>query len=248
MKKITPFLFVLLTFLSCKNENVLTTAPLVVNGEACEDCPKIDINIPEFIDESAASTTINTALREEIISLLTFDDETEATTIEEATFSFKKGYDETKMMFTDETTPWEATITGEITYEDKDFLSMALTSYLFTGGAHGYSSTTYLNFDKKQGTELENWELFKDPEQFEKFAETTFRKQEKVPQGAPINSTGFMFEEEIFTLPNNIGLTKEGLVLLYNQYEVASYADGPITITIPYNEVQNYLQVTLEKK
>ena len=50
-----------------------------------------------------------------------------------------------------------------------------------------------------------------------------------------------MFERDEFYLPENIGLTENGLVLLYNQYEVASYADGAIELILPMNEVKNYL-------
>ena len=144
-------------------------------------------------------------------------------------------------MLTDEI-PWEATIDGEVVYEDENIITLMLNSYSFTGGAHGYASTSFLNFDKRQGTELENWELFDDLEGFEDFAETKFRIQEKIPQNKNINSTGFMFEGDSFHLSENLGYTQEGLQLIYNQYEVASYADGPIVLTLPYNEINLYLK------
>ena len=55
-----------------------------------------------------------------------------------------------------------------------------------------------------------------------------------------------MFENDEFYLPNNIGFTKNGLQLIYNQYEVASYADGPMSITLPYAEIRNYLAVEIK--
>ena len=42
-----------------------------------------------------------------------------------------------------------------------------------------------------------------------------------------------MFEEDRFSLPENLGFTPGGLELLYNPYEVASYADGPISLVLP---------------
>ena len=127
-------------------------------------------------------------------------------------------------------------------YEDENLVTLKLNSYSFTGGAHGYGSTTYLNFDKKSGKELENAQLFDDFEGFIEFAETQFRKQEEIPQDQNINTTGFMFEGDNFHLSNNMGYTSEGLQLIYNQYEVASYADGPISLVLPYSEINPFLK------
>ena len=99
----------------------------------------------------------------------------------------------------------------------------------------------FLNFDKKKGTELENWELFKSTEKFEAFAEAKFREQEAIPKGESINHTGLMFEKDSFYLPENIGFTKDGLKLLYNPYEVASYDDGTIELVLSHSEIKKYL-------
>jgi len=231
----------LLLFLGCSNDHKVTFEPLSYSDKACEDCPNISIDVPKAIDQSKLTATINTALEEELISLLVFDDEIEVASIPEAIQSFKNGYEELQKLYPDETAGWEAKINGEVSYEDKNTITIALNSYLFTGGAHGYTTRSFLNFDKRNGKEIENWELFKDVAHFKKFVEAKFRIQEGIPQDDPINSTGFMFERDEFYLPENIGLTENGLVLLYNQYEVASYADGAIELILPMNEVKNYL-------
>ena len=144
-------------------------------------------------------------------------------------------------MYPETIAPWEAKIDGSVVYEDKELLTLQLQSYVFTGGAHGYSAQRFLNFDKKRGVALENWQLFQNREAFEQFVETKFREQEAIPAEASINQTGLMFESDRFYLPENIGFTKEGVKLLYNPYEVASYADGPIVLTLPFNEVRPFL-------
>ncbi|MGB5435920.1 MAG: DUF3298 domain-containing protein [Maribacter sp.] len=241
MKVPIPQILFFLLFLGCNEESKLAYEPLTISDTACDSCPKIGVEIPKALDRTKLADTINTALEEELISLLVYDDDIEASTVSEAIQSFKNGYTELKKLYPDETTGWEAKITGSVSYEDKDILTITLNSYLFTGGAHGYTTRRFLNFDKRKGTEIENWELFKDRERFEHFAETKFRIQEAIPLGDPINSTGFMFEEDTFYLPENIGYTEGGLVLLYNQYEVASYADGAIEVVLPYTEVKGYL-------
>lgn len=241
MKFILTYSLLFFVLLSCKNEDRLTFEPLVFNTENCENCPEVSIAVPKAIEQSKLAKTINTALNEEIIDLLLFDDEIEVATIEQALTSFKNGYVELQKLYTNESTGWKAKINGTIVYEDTSILTIELDSYMFTGGAHGYTSKRFLNFDKKKGTELENWQLFKNRTDFQLFAETMFRAQEKIPQDKPINHTGFMFEKDSFYLPENIGFTKKGIKLLYNQYEVASYADGPIVLVLPYKEVKKYL-------
>lgn len=241
MKKHLASIFFLCLLIGCQTENKLTFAPTQLLGENCNGCPKIDINIPNALDDSKVSEAINTALREEIISVLSFAEDETIDSADKAIQSFTDSYKELKTKFPDEV-QWEATIDGEVIYEDENIITLLLNSYSFTGGAHGYAATSYLNFDKKQGTELENWQLFEDLDGFEAFAESKFRVQEKIPQDGNINATGFMFDRDAFHLPNNMGYTKDGLKLIYNQYEIASYADGPIALILPYSEINPYLK------
>ncbi|MEO1011274.1 MAG: DUF3298 domain-containing protein [Bacteroidota bacterium] len=241
MKSVFRLIVLFLLGIGCKNGDNLTFEPLRLDGEACGDCPAVSIQIPHALGGTQLSTTINTAIKEEIIAILNYDEEVDAGTIPEAMASFKKGYLELKKLYSDETIGWEATVAGEILYEDAQLLTIALDSYIFTGGAHGYSAKRLLNFDKKKSKELENEELFKKTEDFQLFAEIKFREQENIPREKPINHTGYMFEKDSFSLPENLGFTKEGIHLHYNPYEVASYADGPITLTLSYGEVREYL-------
>ncbi|MCR9263785.1 MAG: DUF3298 and DUF4163 domain-containing protein [Flavobacteriaceae bacterium] len=243
MKKTPYLIFLLLIALGCENESNLTFEPMELQGENCKDCPTIEINVPKALDDTAVAKTINRSLEEEMISLLSFGDgEEEITGIQSAMTSFTDSFKELNERFPDETPGWEAKIDGTIVYEDPQMITIQVESYTYTGGAHGYGSTSYLNFDKQSGTELENWELFDDLEGFQKFAETKFRIQEDIPQDENINATGFMFDGDVFHLSNNMGYTKDGLQLIYNQYEVASYADGPIVLVLPYNEINLYLK------
>ncbi len=249
MKNRWLILILTLLLFSCGEEKPqLTFKPVSYTGEICAECPKISVNIPHALDKTKIATTINTALREEIIYLLTFDDSVEATTIDEAITSFKNGFLELKNKFPDETMGWEAKIDGKICYDEADILTIKLDSYIYTGGAHGYGASTFLNFDKQKGTELENNELFKNIVNFQKFAEIKFREKEGIPKDKSINSTGYMFEDEIFKLPETMGFTENGLQLIYNRYEVASYSDGAIELTLPYDEVNTFLAVDYREK
>ncbi|WP_435623813.1 DUF3298 and DUF4163 domain-containing protein [Flagellimonas sp.] len=241
MKKPIGILLFILSLLGCENDTKLTFGTFELSNRLCEACPKIEIKLPEALDDATISETVNTTLREEVIALLTFEEETEVGSVEAAVESFTTGFTDLKKKFQDEV-PWEAKINGDVVYEDDTMLTLVVNAYIFTGGAHGYNSTSFLNFDKIKATELENWELFEDEEGFTHYAESKFRIQEKIPQDENINITGFMFDGDAFHLAENVGYTPDGIQLVYNQYEVASYADGPIVLTIPFSEANKYLK------
>ncbi len=238
---IALILLILFIITACEEETTLVMEPFVYTNASCASCPDVSIQYPKALEDTKLSRAINTAIEEEIIGLLTFADSLEVTNLEEAIASFSHGYAELKEVYPDETIPWEANIQADVSFENRRVLSIKLDSYLFTGGAHGYAATRFLNFDMNKGQEIDTQALFKDLLAFRSFAESKFRDQEKIPEKAPINSTGFMFELDSFYLPENIGLTPRGILLLYNQYEVASYADGQIEVLIPFREVKKFV-------
>lgn len=241
MKPIATYLLVFILFFACQNEAKLTFESYAIENESCADCPKVSIEIPKALGLSKISKTINTALEEELISLLSYDEELNIDSVEDALISFKSEYLKLQELYDDEPTGWEAKIKGDISYEDANVITIVLDYYIFTGGAHGYSSKRFLNFDKKKGIELENEALFKNVEDFKAFAEEKFRISQSIPGDKSINHTGFMFEQDSFYLPENIGFTKDGIKLLYNPYEVASYADGTIELILPHADIEKYL-------
>lgn len=244
-KQYSLILFLLLIISGCNDNSELTFENYRLTDQSCAECSGVQINIPYAAGKSRLAESINSAVREEIFSLLVYDTAEDINTIDDAVASFHRGYEELTSEFPGGAAGWEARIEARISYENDKVISLQLETYSYTGGAHGYGSTRYLNFDKIKGEELEDWQLFQDTREFSEFAEHVFREQELIPAGDPINSTGFMFESGSFYLPENIGFTPLGITLHYNQYEVASYADGPIDLTIPYEEIRVYLNPRL---
>ena len=237
MKQQLLIVLVLLIFWNCREEKTLGMLPMTYSRES----PKVQLQLPQADTTLQLGRTINTALEEEVISLLAFDEATAITNIPDAVNSFSAGY--TELIENFEGTPeWEAMITADVSYEDARLLSIRMQSYLFTGGAHGFEEVRYLNFDKRRGRVIEGINMFTNFKPVLNLAEEMFRIAQAVPMEGDINSTGFMFEGDQFHLPETIGFDSHGMVLHYNQYEVASYADGPIVITLPWAEVMPLLR------
>jgi hypothetical protein len=239
--KNTFFLLLFLLLASCASDTGLEMRPLEFSGEICDTCPVVRVSIPEAVNGHQLGRNVNTAIREEILELLDYDEERDAQDIPGAIAAFQQGFQQMQREFPEELTGWEASVKAFKSYEDSNVLSIQMDTYIFTGGAHGYPATTYLNFSKKTGEELDAEELFAEPGAFSEFAEAAFRKQYDIAPEAPINSTGFMFDENGFSLPQNIGLTTEGLILHYNPYEAASYADGALILRFPLSGVSSYM-------
>ncbi len=238
----------MLVFLGCETESKLTFENHVLAGETCTTCAVITIEVPQALDDLKIANTINTSIDEELIYTLKFEEEAEVNTVTDAISSFNNSYQSMVTAFGETAEPWEASVKGNITFENAKLISLALENYTYTGGAHGYFSKVFLNFDKNKGAELEGFEFFKDMVGFLTLAERKFREEHGIPATGNINATGFMFSGDTFHLAENFGFTADGIQLHYNQYEVASYADGPLVLTISYQDANPFLTDTYKVK
>ena len=48
-----------------------------------------------------------------------------------------------------------------------------------------------------------------------------------------------------FHFTTNFALTKDGIEFVYNTYEIGPYAVGASSLTIPYNEIVQYLKLKI---
>lgn len=121
-------------------------------------------------------------------------------------------------------------------------ISLYYNEATYTGGAHGNYNTFFYNFDATTGKLLTHSDFVKDTLALNKLAEIKFREEETSmakENGMEFKMEDYFFPGGKFILPNNIGITKEGLRLLYNPYEVASYARGMIVLDIPWRELKD---------
>lgn len=263
MKQITILALSLVLFTACKKdtektevttETTVTEAPTLAfatkdysqrSKVGCRDtlCTYVRISVPEASGIPAVSDSINNKIFHVARSIVYFGEKpTNAKSYNEMMTSFIKSYEELKKDFA-ESFPWEAKIKARVDYQSDSIINIKLNNYMFTGGAHGYEGNRSLIFNAKTGRSLSYDQVFKDKKAFTAFAEKKFREKYKIAAGKSINSTGLMFVDDKFILPQNIFYTDKGLLLLYNAYEVASFADGTKEILIPYSEADAFLKV-----
>ncbi len=243
-----PVIFLLLIVAGCvKNDKLsYTSHKIATDSGDCDKnpCAKVKVSFPIAVASTAIAEKINAIIDDKIISYFIIDpDAKKEESIEKAVENFKNEYLKDKKMQPDFAFGYEADIQGEVLFKGEKLHSIAFSAFMYTGGAHGYSSLTYLNLDPKTGKEYDNTELFTDMKAFKKIAEKKFRTQEKIPEGSNINSTGFWFEDDTYQLPENIGFTKDNIILHYNAYDISSYAEGGKTLEIPLEEAKPYLDI-----
>ncbi len=166
-----------------------------------------------------------------------------AKSIQEAATGFIEIYNADKAQFQDIAGEYFAEISVTEIYTSKEHLCFEMRQYLFTGGAHGYGTTSFLNIDPQTGEELSLNELFKNKKEFTAFAEKQFRTEKKIAKDQSINEKGFWFENDEFYLPESVGFTQDSVIFVFNQYDIASYADGPIELKIALKDAKPFLNI-----
>ena len=245
MKQYPFLIFLLLTITSCSKELSFENESFEEKSSVpCEkDCPSIIIDVPIAKNKKIISDSINKKVFSAIKEIVFFEEDSANTTdYNSLALAFIKSYEEMHKKFPTETFGWEGKITGNIEFESDQILNIKIDHYTFTGGAHGYQGYRSILFNRKTGKFIFNEDLFKNEKEFKAFAEKEFRAKYHIPEKANINATGLMFENDKFQLPQNIFYTSKGLLLYYNSYEAASYADGPKEIVFPYDKVSKYLK------
>lgn len=223
--------------LSCEKKieySTTTTHWSNLDFDSCdyEPCPNLSLNYVVLNSPEKLAYVANTELNNAIIKRLTFKGQN-ATSIREGIEIYlansQNAYPEAAT-FSD---AHELQMDIEIGYSSNDILSLQCNSYEFAGGAHKTESIHFWNYNPKTAQRLKNNALFKDIEAFSAFAKAQFIKIY-----GPLKS--FWFKNG-FTLPENIGFNKEGLILFYNVYEIAHYTDGAFQLILSWEEVKDYL-------
>lgn len=248
LKKFIAILFPALLFTACESEeNPLEFEKVSIERTAgnCDpekkSCTFISLNFPLAAGEDSASFKINERIKEHLFELIDFQENSGDSSLEELAEDFIKNYEEVSEDFPEADTPWEATVQGSITYSGEELLSIKFQADLFTGGAHGYNSVTWLNFDPGTGKILTTEVLFTT--EFREFAEQAFRQEQQILTEESINSTGLLFEGDRFHLPQQIGFTEDKVLLHYNAYEIASFSQGAYNLEFSRSEIREYLKI-----
>jgi hypothetical protein len=123
-------------------------------------------------------------------------------------------------------------------------ISLSVNDEYFTGGAHGGAGTYFITINPKTGQEIKLEDVLKPGfiTYFTHEGERSFREVRGLADTTSLMNSGFEFADNKFQLNSNYGFRPEGIVFVYNSYEIAPYAMGPTQIVIPYDRIKDWLQ------
>ena len=126
-------------------------------------------------------------------------------------------------------------VTPEYIGHINDFETFEISSYVFTGGAHGMPYSEYLVFDQKTKKQLKLVDMLQNGKksQFKALAYNAYKDWVKTVDEDVKN-----YEKNWpFTLSDNVTLTDKGVDIRYQHYAIGPYAYGMPVLSIPYNKL-----------
>ncbi len=211
----------------------------------CEanDCIQVSITYPKFAGTPAA-TEINQQIKTLIFSDLVIDsgkvDELDKKQLADL---LVQDYVSAKEEFKESTMNFEYAIKGEVTYRNSGLWSIYFNIYTYTGGAHPMGYQKFLNVEPDTGAKIMLSNYFKNKDELKKRVEKSIRQTYDI---AGEQQWSDVFFSDRFQWPENMGLTTEGLMLVYNPYEILPYAAGFTEMIIPMDEAEQYLSFNLQ--
>lgn len=249
MFRIIPLLLAVFVASGCSFNTPLKFEKSSISAENFDsclslNCPSIKIQYLKASGNNQKSKKFNQHIEDALIDIVASaeDDRSYIAHVSDAVQFFIDDFKKFQEEFGNNYVDYDVDTFMQVSFQSENFVSIELNYYLYTGGAHGQSGIKYLNFDAKTGELLSDDNIFSLSDELIAFCENKFRDVYQIPKDRTINATGFWFENDTFHLPKTVGFTQTEMVLHYNQYEIASYAEGPIILTIPIEEVAQYLK------
>lgn len=135
-------------------------------------------------------------------------------------------------------TNWEISAGASVVYNHNGLMTYELSTYSYTGGAHGNGMIEYRNYDIVSGRRIEIGEMFSDTTALKKILNEQFN----ATMSADIKEG--IYVDEI-PLTSNIRLASDSLSFYFNSYEIGPYAMGPVDLRISLKDLNSILKLNL---
>ncbi|MBB3106889.1 hypothetical protein FHS24_001390 [Psychrobacter luti] len=126
-------------------------------------------------------------------------------------------------------------VTPEYLGHVNDFELFEISSYVYTGGAHGMPYSEYLVFDQQSKKQIQLADMLQPNKKprFKALVYDAYKKWVKTVDEDVAN-----YEKSWpFTLSDNVTLTDKGVDIRYQHYSIGPYAYGMPVLSIPYEKL-----------
>lgn len=209
-----------------------------------EAATTIAVNIPKANGNSEAAQKINQTLNNFVSEALHLDAaEDKKETLAESMQSFNNSYTNFSKLITQELQGelpiWEAIIDGEVVYHTANLICIAMNSSIHTGAANSKMRIRFFNFNPKTGTLLTTSDLINNITDFTVLAQKYYHKEVV----STFIESDFFLNDNRFNLPENLGFSEEGVILLFTNFNAPGFEDEMLEFVIPYEVSNDYLKI-----
>lgn len=227
---------------SCKKESAslqFTEINIVNEGQTI-----IEINIPKAQGNSQVSEKINASINDFVCHALHLDASKEKqSTIKASIEAFNTSYSDFNTLITAELKAelpvWEAFIDSEVIYNNENISCIAINSSVTTGAANSTMVFQFLNFDTKTGNLFTTKDLVNNIDAFKVLVKKYYDKE----INSSFNDADNFINNNAFKLPETLGFSDEGVIILYDNFDVGTFEKEIIEFTIPYEVSRDYLKI-----
>ena len=124
------------------------------------------------------------------------------------------------------------------TYNENCTISLYFDQYEYTGGAHGLTVRSSDTWNLQKSKRIDLNELFPHNSNYKQYIIDSINRQieDKISSGdSPYFENYSQLVADTFK-PGNYYLTSDGVVIYFQQYDIAPYSTGLPTFTIPYTQ------------
>ncbi|TBU92183.1 RsiV family protein [Stutzerimonas kirkiae] len=197
-------------------------------GCSGQDCPLVNVDTLAFADQPALNQLIDLRLRQ--MTVFTPDDQVPASLADYRDDFLAKAEP-----------GWSSYLQAKVRQSHDDLVVIELSSYLFTGGAHGMPGRAFINYDLRQQRQLELADMLL-PGQARAFWDKAADAHWKW-----LAANGFARDDDFlaswpFQRTDHVALLKEGVLLKYDVYAIAPYSSGHPELLIPYGQLEGIIK------
>lgn len=237
---IVTVLWALLPLTACDRREPALSVPLTSEVETqewrapdCESeerCTSVEFKREVFADRPA----LNDAVRSQMLKQLQGNGEapeTAASSLDEVAQAF---IDDAAEASDISSAGWQLTGDAKKLAQQGNLLTVAVSSYIYSGGAHGMPVTRWLNWDLAEDKPVALSDVI-EPGAEEKFwalAQAAHGQWQDTQ-----NMDGDFRQNWPFVRSDDFRLTDAGLVLLYGVYTLGPYSMGEVELTIPREQL-----------
>jgi len=213
-------------------------------GSIKSSCAEIKFDYPQITN--ASNKEVMNKINQNIMNTLLapYGEDKSYTNFDSMANDFLDSFREFQKQFPDRNQSWTIERNISVSGVNNSVFSLISTEFYYMGGAHPNTTISLINFSLQTGEALELDDLFKpgfeDP--LNKVGEKIFRRKQKLKPDESLNDAGYWFDKNNFELNDNFLIKKNGLLFVFNPYEIAAYVYGAIEVFIPYKEIKDLIK------